>query len=216
MDSALEVGRRLNLQHGSVSRSLAGSLSGILYASSTSAVALMALQETLGEGPSLWAGTDEMPVLVSDLESDPRGNWWVGFTREAMQRGIRSIYAFPLQIGAICLGVLTMHGGRPASLDREALRDLVGIRDAMAGTLLTPVEDAGETADRVLVHNQAITHQAAGMAMVQLGCTLEMAMARLRGHAYSTGLTLAEVAREVVARRLRFAPEARQGRERDQ
>ena len=42
------------------------------------------------------------------------------------------------------------------------------------------------------------------MVMVQLGIPLSEALARIRAHAYAENRTLADVARDVVARRLRF------------
>ena len=46
--------------------------------------------------------------------------------------------------------------------------------------------------------------QAQGMVMVQLGVSLADALARIRAHAYAENRSLAEVAADVVARRLRF------------
>ena len=54
---------------------------------------------------------------------------------------------------------------------------------------------------------QLQVHQATGMVTVQAGASIADALAILRAHAFSTETTLAQVAREVVERRLRFAPE---------
>jgi AmiR/NasT family two-component response regulator len=50
-------------------------------------------------------------------------------------------------------------------------------------------------------------HQATGMLLVQLGISAEAAFARLRAYAYAHDQRLADVAREVVGRRLRFEPD---------
>jgi hypothetical protein len=42
------------------------------------------------------------------------------------------------------------------------------------------------------------------MIMVQVGVTLAEALVRLRAYAYAEGRPIADVARDVVARRLRF------------
>ena len=47
-------------------------------------------------------------------------------------------------------------------------------------------------------------HQAQGMVMVQLGTDLATAMVRLRAHAYGGERRLGDVARDIVARRLRL------------
>ncbi|WP_341533603.1 ANTAR domain-containing protein [Streptomyces cinnamoneus] len=50
--------------------------------------------------------------------------------------------------------------------------------------------------------------QASGMLTVQLGVGIEEAFVRLRAYAYAQGRRLADVAADVVARRLRFSPDA--------
>jgi AmiR/NasT family two-component response regulator len=50
-------------------------------------------------------------------------------------------------------------------------------------------------------------HQATGMIQVQLGVTTDAAFLALRARAFSAGRSMAEVADEVVDRRLRFSPE---------
>jgi AmiR/NasT family two-component response regulator len=45
------------------------------------------------------------------------------------------------------------------------------------------------------------------MVMVQLGVSLNEAMAHLRAYAYAENRRIGEVARDVVARRLRFDPD---------
>jgi hypothetical protein len=46
------------------------------------------------------------------------------------------------------------------------------------------------------------------MITVQLGVSAAVALIRLRAHAFASDRRLRDVARDVVARRLRFAPEA--------
>ncbi|MFF3275851.1 ANTAR domain-containing protein, partial [Streptomyces chrestomyceticus] len=50
----------------------------------------------------------------------------------------------------------------------------------------------------------AAVHQASGMVSVQAGISLAQALLRLRAHAFRHGRTVAEVAEDVVARRLHF------------
>jgi hypothetical protein len=53
----------------------------------------------------------------------------------------------------------------------------------------------------------AVVHQATGMVSVQLNTDLTVAFLRLRAHAYLTGRRMAQVASDVVERRLRFDPD---------
>jgi AmiR/NasT family two-component response regulator len=51
---------------------------------------------------------------------------------------------------------------------------------------------------------RAEIHQATGMVIAQLGINPTDAFARLRAHAFTEGVSLGDVARDVVARRLHF------------
>jgi hypothetical protein len=51
---------------------------------------------------------------------------------------------------------------------------------------------------------QYVVHQAAGMVAAQLEVGVGVALLRLRAHAFAIDRPLAEVARDVVARKLRF------------
>ena len=52
---------------------------------------------------------------------------------------------------------------------------------------------------------QYVVHQAAGMVSVQLGVSVAQALVRLRAYAFAQERLLADVAADVVARRLHFA-----------
>jgi hypothetical protein len=54
------------------------------------------------------------------------------------------------------------------------------------------------------VGHRAELFQAQGMVMVQLGVSLGEALSRMRAYAYAENRSLDDVARDVVARRLRF------------
>ncbi|WDZ86589.1 ANTAR domain-containing protein [Micromonospora cathayae] len=78
-----------------------------------------------------------------------------------------------------------------ALLDRQEQAESSGIADID--------DDAGEY--------RAELFQAQGMVMVQLGIPLGQAMARIRAHAYAENRRLSDVARDIVARRLRLDPD---------
>jgi hypothetical protein len=68
--------------------------------------------------------------------------------------------------------------------------------------------DGHDTADLSwLLDPHVEVHQATGMVQVQLGANTGTALMRLRGHAFAHDLPLAEVARQVVTRTLRFTQE---------
>ena len=123
---------------------------------------------------------------------------------------MRSVCAFPLQIGAVRLGVLTLHGTEPASLDATQLGQQLALCDDLSVALLVSDADSGDWSsvlDAALDPPLAVTSQATGMVMVQIESTIAEAMARLCAHAYGAGLSLEDVSRAVVDRTLRFHPD---------
>lgn len=169
------------------------------------------LQFVLGEGPCMEAFASRRPVLVPDLgeldgTSDAR---WPFYRTAAHQDGLRAVFAFPLQIGASRLGVMDVFRDRAGPLSGAELADALAFADVAVDTLLDRQEGAGDTGglsadDGDDSGYRAELFQAQGMVMVQLGVSLAEAMARIRAYAYAEDRRLAEVAREVVARRLRF------------
>jgi len=69
--------------------------------------------------------------------------------------------------------------------------------DAAPGTLAAELENEADL--------HVAVHQAAGMVSVQLRVTIGEALVRLRGHAFRTDRLLADVAGDVVNRRMRFS-----------
>ena len=182
---------------------------GLVWSSGKRARRLDDLQLVLGEGPGIDAVIEGGPVLVPDLLQNWR-HGWVTFDRAAVELGVRSVCAFPLQIGAVRLGVLTLHGTEPASLDAAQLRQELAVCDDLSVALLVADAGSGEwgsVLEAALDPPLAVTSQAAGMVMVQLESTIAEAMARLCAHAFGAGLTLEEVSRSVVGRTLRFQPD---------
>jgi ANTAR domain len=170
-------------------------------------------QLTFGQGPCLDAFTDGGPVLVVDLRSAESAARWPVFTPAALGSGAQAVFALPLQVGAIRVGVLDLYRSRPGGLSPHELADALAFADT-AGMLLldTAAGTQPDTADLAWQRDdptahQARVHQATGMILVQLGVGAEAAFARLRAYAYAHDRRLGDVARDVVERRLRFDPD---------
>ena len=178
-----------------------------VYVSDPVAERLEDLTITVGEGPSADALTDG-PALVADLTAAPCLARWPGFAPAAAQFGVRALFALPLRIGAIRLGVMDLYRADPGPLSAEALADALMLTDMACAVLLDPGQrgsDGRPPEQTVLQHPQV--HQATGMITVQLGVTAAVALIRLRAHAYATDRRLRDVAADVVARQLRFEPD---------
>jgi hypothetical protein len=171
------------------------------------------LQLTLGEGPLLDASASGGPVLASDLADAESGARWPAFAPAAVNAGAAAVFAFPLVIGAIRAGVLGLYRDRPGPLSDFQLGDalvfadtatmlLLDAQDQAAGGAGPGAGPAGQPA--VLAWRRAEIDQATGMLTEQLGVSITDAFARLRAYAYGNDIQLADVARDIVARRLRL------------
>lgn len=179
--------------------------STLLASSDATSERLADLQFTLGEGPTHDAFHTGTPVLEPDLDSASLTRW-PGFTPAALDLGIRTVFAFPLQVGAIRAGVLCLDNDRPGLLTAQELADVGVLVDACVVSVLNHLGDESTEAgwaDEVGEY-MSVVHQATGMIMIQLATTAERALLRLRGHAFAQNLSVAVVAAEVIARRLSF------------
>lgn len=170
------------------------------------------LQFALGEGPCVDAFHHDAPVLEPDL-AEPATPRWLGFTGPAVDAGARAVFGFPLQLGAVRLGVLNLYRDRPGPLTDDQHADALVMADVAAQALLVMQADArpGRLAAALEAGSdfQHVVHQASGMVSAQLDVTVGQALVRLRAHAFGNDRSLTEVALDVVARRLRF--DARSG-----
>lgn len=168
------------------------------------------LQFTVGEGPCIDAYASRRPVLVSDLADGAMTRWPV-YAPAAHAHGVRAVFAFPLQVGAARLGVLDVFRDRAGALTADELRHGVLLADVTVAALLDQHKRNGDDTrlddlDQA-IEDRAELFQAQGMVMVQLGVSLAEAMVRIRAYAYAEDRRLSKVARDIVARRLRFDPD---------
>lgn len=178
--------------------------SGTRYVSDEASARIEELQFELGEGPCVDAFAAGRPVMVPDLSGRQYQLRWPAFTVGAAAAGVRAVFAFPLQLGAIRIGVLDLYRDRPGGLADEEIADALVFADTV--TLLLLAEDHAEGDWQVSAYDEhrTVVHQATGMVMAQLGGTIRGAFDRLRAHAYAEDRPLDDVADDVVKRRLRF------------
>jgi hypothetical protein len=180
---------------------------GLSTASDPAAERIEDLQFVLGEGPCIDAFANRRPVLVPDLSDEPLGRW-PGYTPAVREAGVRAVFAFPLQVGAGRLGVIDVFREQPGPLSADELRQALAFAEVAVTTLLdgqsaAPPGTAAAGLDQAM-DSRAEVFQAQGMVMVQLGVSISDALARMRAYAYAENRPLADVARDIVARRLSF------------
>jgi hypothetical protein len=97
---------------------------------------------------------------------------------------------------------------RPGPLTDDQHADALVMADIAAELVLAMQANAppGRLAEELEAGAdfQYVVHQASGMVAVQLAISVAQALIRLRGYAFGNDRPLAEVADDVVARRLRF------------
>jgi hypothetical protein len=193
-----------------------------IFSSDAIAAHLDELQFRLGEGPCVEAFTERRPVLIPDLMELTDTRWPI-FAAAARRTPVRAAFVLPLQVGAIGVGVLDLYRDEPGMLDHDELAGALRAADAVLWALLgiragDPAPrpaGAGRTDNGADPHgwlagsplDHTSVYQATGMIMVQLDVPAETALSRLRAHAFVHDRSIDDIARDVVARRLRFTAE---------
>jgi hypothetical protein len=179
----------------------------VLAATDERARQLEELQFSLGEGPCVEASGSGRPVLEPDLVAagSPR---WPRFDTAAHDAGVRAVFALPLRVGAIRVGVLDLYRDTAGPLTSADLAEALAFADAATVMVLHLQDhDGHDGADSALagpIDNRAVVHQATGMITIQLDISLAEALLRLRAHAYAAGRTVSAIATDVVSRRMEF------------
>ncbi|MCZ4117809.1 ANTAR domain-containing protein [Streptomyces sp. H39-S7] len=182
-----------------------------LWSHSAASTLLEDLQFTLGEGPGIDCARTNCTITVPDLHT-ARPDQWPALRAAITEADlpVGGLFCFPLGLGAIRVGALTLRCSVPGPLLDSQASDASMLAAALTawylsgnGSELRPTADVSSSVDL----NWAEVHQATGMLSVQLGVPLAQALLRLRAHAYAQGSPLREVAADVVARRLRFTPD---------
>jgi len=157
---------------------------------------------TAGEGPPLDAYRQARPVFAPYLLEEGRQRW-PGYVDAVRACGVRACFSLPLHVGAVRLGVLDLYAGSPGPLRPDQVDLGLTFADLATEFLLdsSPGGGAAEVNTRLVdaVERRGEIHQAQGMVMVDLDVDLAEALALMRGHAFTEGLTLLEVAQKILA-----------------
>lgn len=155
------------------------------------------LQFTLGEGPSVDARALNVPILVPNLQERPSaGVGWPAFRDEAHQLGAEAVFAFPIQVGSVALGSLGLYRQAPGSLLPDQVLQGLATCTALGRSLVAPVE--AQPSEQDATAYPMSVHRAAGMVTVQLDCTIEDALLRLRATAYLESRSITALAQDVL------------------
>jgi hypothetical protein len=183
-----------------------------LCSSNDVARALMDLEMTLGEGPTVDASRGDA-IVDANLHSTEADNW-ITYRPEAVALGARAVFGYPVRLGAIRFGALSLFRSSPGPLSAEQASDAYLVASVVGRTILAT--QAGGSSEDLLGDPDGPSpldfrvHQAAGMLAVQGSMSVKDALVLLRARAYGEGCRLSTLAEQVVRRTSRFIPETQE------
>jgi hypothetical protein len=130
------------------------------------------------------------------------------FSAAAQEIGMAAVFAFPMTMGAVRIGVVDLYCDSPRRLDAHQ----VSLAASMAGRSTAPaVRQAMRSAeDPFSPENENApalrreVHQATGMIGAQLDVTVTEAFTRLRAYSFTSGRPVEDIAHDVVSRQMNF------------
>lgn len=188
-------------------------------ASDPQAARLDELQFDLGEGPCWDASASRRPVIEPDIQRAPLGSW-PAFVDAIQDTSVRAMFAFPLLLGPINLGVIDLYSDAVGTLRTDYERTAEALAEAASRRLLHDIlarlerdpslDEAGTEFSRRRIH------QATGAVIAQLGVSAQDAALVIRAHAFATSRPVREVADDILTWQLDFSAggpgESREGR----
>jgi hypothetical protein len=174
---------------------------GTVAATDGTALQLEELQFSLGEGPCVDASRTGRPVLQPDLARTAPARW-PAFAAGAEAAGLTAVFAFPLRVGGIRVGVLDLYRTTVGVLSAEELVEALSFADAATALLLhLPGRAAGwdlPAASLTMFDDRAEVHQATGVVSVQAAVSLQEALLLLRARAFADQRLIGELALDVL------------------
>ena len=172
-------------------------------ASNNIAQELMDLELMLGEGPGDEASRSGVANEEHNLVS-PEGARWMFYTPEAVAVGARAVFGFPVRIGAVRFGALSLFRDEPGRLSDAQSSDAYLMASVIGRAILAMQAGApGGTLAGELEGQSTFdfaVHQAAGMLAVQGSLSVRDALVALRAHAFATKAAPSVLAERVVNR----------------
>jgi len=184
----------------------------MVVASDARAALVETLQVDFAEGPCLEVLASFRPFHEPDLSSPEARQRWPHFAPGALDHGVAAAFAFPLITGGVAIGALDFYASSPGAMGDDEVQDalmLAGLAaiavDQRAGATEIPGLDIAVEPAEPWAHS-AVVHNASGMVAEQLGISVDEAFLRLRAVAFAAERAVADVARDVIDRRLRVEP----------
>lgn len=175
--------------------------SATVAGSSDRARTLDKLEQVLGEGPCLTSLELMKPVVLADIDTDPR---WPEYRKVLADNGCRSVLGVPLALDENQSAALNFFADEPGVFSEgvisraEAFADLAG----RALRLALRIADAQNLAEDLsaAMQNRTTIDLACGVIMAQNRCSQDEAIALLTKASSHRNQKLRDLAAEVLAR----------------
>jgi hypothetical protein len=164
-------------------------------------------QYTSGEGPCVDAFRSRSPISEPDL-GDGGVQRWPVFGAQAVRLGMRAAFGFPMLVHSVCIGAVNLYDDEVGPLSADRFADALAVAHVAARTVLgwqsaAPLGALAWQLEQLPAHG-AVIHQATGMVAVQARLSIPDAQVLLRAFAFAEDRAVKDVARDVVARVVRF------------
>lgn len=161
------------------------------------------VQTETGQGPCVEAFVTGVPVRSDDLATETR---WPACRDTLVAHGVRAVLGIPVKAGAVTVGSLDVYRGRPHVWDdseRAALERYAGVVQAVLSAALT-AHSATRLARQLqyALDNRVVIDRAIGFVMASSAVGAVEAFDVVRRAARGSRREVADVAREVLERRV--------------
>jgi GAF domain-containing protein len=169
-------------------------------ASDAAAKALDELQNGFGDGPCLTALRNRATLLVPDLSDEKR---WGRYIRTALEHGVYSILAVPLDLAGEADAVLNLYSGRSNGFSAKDISTAEAFARQAGSSLrlilrITQLTEAREDLSAAM-QSRTIIDMAIGAIMAQNRCTRDTAFSILTKASSSRNVKLRDLAASVIA-----------------
>jgi GAF domain-containing protein len=176
----------------------------VVASTSEASTLVETMQLDARSGPCWSCFTTGEPVSLPDVDVD-RGRW-PEFAAVARQQGFRSVHAVPLRLRGTVIGTLNLMRAEVGELDPRDVR----VAQALADVATIGIVQERALRESIVVQQQlqgaldtrVVIEQAKGVVAHVHGVSTDDAFAIMRRHARDHRVKLAEVAAQLVDRRL--------------
>jgi GAF domain-containing protein len=176
----------------------------LMASTSESADFVEMMQLYAGAGPCVDCFTSGTAVSVVDVSS--AGHLWPAFRTAALERGFRSVHAFPMRLRGQVLGTMNLFGTTTGALSKRDSAVAQALADVASIGILQErnIRETAVIADQLqrALSSRILLEQAKGVLSATGSMDVEAAFTTMREYARNNNLTLRVVAEGVTARTL--------------